>query len=452
MPDHPIIPPAPKVHAKDLPSWRLIIGMTRNMLGVWPDHAFDVLVSRSKVLGLESLLVNDPDAVRQVMGAAASRYRRPIAVTRPVRPLAGAGLLLSEGQDWRRQRRMLAPVFNPSSIGALLPHFTAAADGLVRRLERQDRANLSDAYHDTALDAVLRALFSVTPQTQNGALAAMVRGYITHAGRPNILDGLAKVESDFPFASGSRRAFQKAWFAQVDALVAQRRSQPRGDDGRDLLDLLLSARDPETGAPLDDAEIRDQSATMLFAGFETTSRLLFWASYLICLDPAEQTRLRAEVAAFPPERVTSLEDLQNWPRLRNTLLEALRLYPPAPTLVREAIEADTVMGEEVQPGVQVWMSAWVMHRHRKFWDRPTAFMPDRFAGQTSPWTSGAFVPFGAGPRICIGAGFSLAEAQIILATQLSRFEISLADDRPVLPVALVTTGPDHEPWFKLARI
>lgn len=192
---------------------------------------------------------------------------------------------------------------------------------------------------------------------------------------------------------------------------------------------------------------------MLLAGFETTSRMLFWATYLLTLDAAEQTRLRTEIAAFPPERVTKLDDLLNWPRLRQTLLEAVRLYPPVPHIVRVAVADDVILGEEVQPGTQVWISPWVIHRRRKFWDNPTAFMPDRFAGKPSPWTAGSpFVPFGAGPRICIGATFAMAEAQIILATLLSRFNILLDDPRPVLPVATVTTAPSFEPMFRLERV
>jgi cytochrome P450 len=234
--------------------------------------------------------------------------------------------------------------------------------------------------------------------------------------------------------------------------VAARRNSPA--TGADLLDLLLSARDPETGEGLSESEVRDQCSTMIIAGYETTARLLFWAIYLLTLDIDEQNRLRGELAAFPPERVGTLDDLLNWPRLRQVLLESLRLYPPAAYMSREAIADDMVAGEEVRAGMQVWVSPWVLHRHRRFWDNPTAFMPDRFAGKLSPWTNmGAFLPFGAGPRTCIGATFAMAEAQIMLATLLSRFKVTLEDaSRPVMPVARITTAPSHEPWFRLDRV
>jgi cytochrome P450 len=332
-----------------------------------------------------------------------------------------------------------------------MAHFVEAANGMVRSLERSAIAKLSEAFQKATLEAVLRALFSLPDNEQRGRLAAMVRGYLEGPGRPNILDGFARTETAFAFVTRRRRQFQTAWRTAVDALVAHRRAAQRTAAGGDLLDLLIAARDPETGEVLSDAEIRDQCATMLVAGHETTARLLFWASYLLTLDVAEQTRLRAEIETFPPERIGSLDDLQHWPRLRQTLLETLRLYPSAPHMSREAIAQDTVLGEPNETGAQVWISPWVIHRHRKFWDQPTAFIPDRFAGQLAPWTSGTFLPFGAGPRICIGATFAMTEAQIIMATLLSRFTIALNDPRPVLPVGTALLSPSHEPLFKIDR-
>jgi cytochrome P450 len=449
----PIIPPAPKVHANDLPGWRLLLEFSRNTVSAMPDHAFDDLVTRRRVFGLNSVLLSDPDGVRHVLVTAAANYTRLIAFYRVFRPLAEQGVFLAEGVEWRRQRRMLAPLFTPTSVGLLLPHFTEAAADLVRQIEGRPEANLSAAFQEATLEAVLRALFSLPDSRQRSGLARMVRSYLAGPGRPSILDGFARSEAAFSFALGGRRRFQTVWRAAVDNVVAERRRTPAAEHGRDLLDLLLAARDPETSEGLSDAEVRDQCATMLVAGSETTARLLFWAAYLLTLDPAEQTRLRAEITACPPERVTSLDDLLNWPRLRQTLLEALRLYPPVAHITREAVADDVVAGEHVQPGTQIWISPWVIHRHRKFWDHPTAFIPDRFAGNLSPWaTGGKFLPFGAGPRICIGATFAMAEAQIMLATLLSRFKIALDDPRSVLPVATVTTAPSHEPLFQLERV
>ena len=245
----------------------------------------------------------------------------------------------------------------------------------------------------------------------------------------------------------------RVWSGILDNIIVRRRQSPAPAASRDLLDLLISARDPETGESLSDEEIRDQSSTMLVAGYETTARALFWTVYLLTLDQSEQNRLRKEIAAYPPEQVTRLEELRNWPRLNSVILEALRLYPTVPYMAREAIAQDVVAGERVGPGTQIWMSPWVIHRHRKFWDRPGAFIPGRFEEKPSPWTSmHAYLPFGAGPRICIGATFAMAEIQIFLATLLSRFKVALSSARPVLPVASVTIAPSYEPQFSLERV
>ena len=448
----PVIPPAPAVHAKDLPPVKLLLGSIRNNLEIWADYAFDTGFNRNTLFGVESVLVNDPVGVRTMMTTNAANYVRPAMMPRILRPLVGRGVFLAEGGEWRRQRRLMSPSFTPNHVNILLPHFIAAANDLVGELKGQSSADLSDAYQMAALNAVLRALFSMPDRAERDRVGDLVRQYVAGPGRPQIFDAFAKSETSFAFALGKRRAFQQRWFSAVDAIVSARRGTPRDAGHQDLLDLLIAVRDPETGASLAADEVRDQCATMIFAGYETTARLLFWASYLLTLDQAEQTRLRAEVAAFPPERVTTLDDLGHWPRLRRVLLETLRLYPPVPILVREPIEDDVIMGEPVRRGVQVFIAPWVLHRHRKHWQHPTAFMPDRFAGQSSPWTSGgAYLPFGAGPRICIGAVFALAEAQIMLATVLHRYTLAIESQRPVMPVARLTIQPSYAPMFKLER-
>jgi cytochrome P450 len=448
-----VVPPAPKVHDKDLPGWRVMFAFNRNTVSVQPKRAFDELIVRRRIFGIDSILINEPDGVRHVLTTAMEKYRRLVAADRILAPIVGKGLVLAAGSQWRRQRHMLAPVFTPANIGLLLPHFQAAASGLAERIDGSTRANLSLAFQGAALEAVLRALFSLPDSAQRGRIASMGRQYLAGPGRPNILDGIARTAESFAFAAGGRRRFQKTWSDTIDALVASRRNSPAAAAHGDLLDLLLTARDPESGEALLEAEVRDQCSTMLVAGFDTTARLLFWATYLLTLDVAEQNRVRLELAAFPPECIRSLDDLLNWPRLRQILLEALRLYPPVAYISREAIADDIVAGERIRPGTQVWISPWVMHRHRKFWKNPTAFMPDRFAGKPSPWTGiEAFMPFGAGPRVCIGATFAMAEAQIVLATLLSRFKVTLDAPRPVLPVARVTTAPSYEPWFQIERV
>ena len=322
---------------------------------------------------------------------------------------------------------------------------------MLRSIEMSPRANLSKVFQDTALEAVLRALFSLPESGDREKLRRMVRDYIEGPGRPTLIDGFAQSENTFGFANAKRARFLKYWRAAIDQIVSRRKAT--APSHRDLLGLLLGVRDAETGEALSDGEIRDQCANLFFAGSETTARLLFWACYLLAMDSDEQTRVREEVTAFRPERIDGPDDLQNWRRLRNVLLEALRLYPPLPQIVRVANGPDDICGEKISANTQVWISSWVMHRHRRFWDQPTAFLPGRFAGKTAPWTQmPAFIPFGAGPRICIGLWFALLEAEMVMAQLLSCYAISLPVARPVLPVGRVTIEPSYEPLFRLQSV
>src|SRR5262245_21821970 len=384
-PFQPVVPPAPKVHAKDLPGWWALFKFNRNTLSTQPRRAFEEPVIRRCILGIESLLINDPDGVRHVLATAMDKYKRLVGAERILGPLGGTGLFLAAGAQWRRQRRMLAPIFTPANVDLFLPHFVAAAPGLADRLVASQSANLSLAFQEATLEAVLRALFWLPDSAERARITAMVRYYLAGPGRPNLFDAFAATTESFGFALGSRRRFQKEWSATIDAIVSARRERRGRTTSADLLDLLLAARDPETGEALSQVEVRDQCSTMIVAGYETTARLLFWACYLLTLDLAEQDRLRAELVSFPPERVSTLDDLLNWPRLRQVLFEALRLYPPAAYISRAAISDDVVAGEQACVGTQAWISPWVMHRHRKYWDNPTAFTPDRFTGKLQQW-------------------------------------------------------------------
>ena len=449
----PFIPPAPPVHAKDLPLWRLMRNVIQSSLSVWPDYAFDVMFSQKRMLGIDTVLMNDPEGIRHVLSSDAANYRRPMPIIRVVRPLVGSGIFLAEGGEWRRQRRALAPAFTPAAANLLVPHFHGAAQHLLGAIEGRQEVNLSAAFQDTALEAVLRALFSKPQSAFRDRLAGLIRSYTSGPGRPALLDGIARKEDSFAVTIRGRRRFQTEWLGAIEAVVTGRKASRTSGAARDLLDQLLDLSDAETGEGLSNEDIRDQCGTMFFGGSETTARLMFWACYLLAQDRETQTMLRTEISAFAPERAGNIEDLRNWPRLRNVLLEAMRLYPPVPHILRGAIAAETVCGEPIPAGAQVWISPWVLHRHRKFWRHPTAFMPERFAGQQAPWVqTPGYIPFGAGPRICLGLHFALAEAQIVLAHLLSRFRISLPGAEEVMPVGRVTIEPSVEPGFELERV
>jgi len=451
----PLVPPAPVPPKGSLPLWRFVRQLSKSTLGIWGERAYVLPIIATARFGRPTLMVSDPDGVRHVAaGDAKGLYRKSIATRRVLRPAIGDGLVLAEGAAWRQQRRVLAPAFTPNAVNLFIPHFKAAAEVLLSDLGKGPRHNLALAFQETALDAACRALFSMPIGGRGRRLARLSRDYVKGPGRPMIWDSLAPSEGFLAFLTPGRWLFRRRWQGEVSAIVAERRAQERDPDRpSDLLDLLLQSRDPDSGAPMGDAEIREQVATFVAAGFETTARLLFWTLYLLSLDKAEQQRLREEVAAFPPDRIQVLANLQKWPRLRAVLFESMRLYPPVSLFTRIAVAEDRIGAFKVDPGTLVMISPWLIHRHKTLWERPEAFIPDRFQGKPQDYlTNGAFIPFGTGPRICIGATFSLAEASLVLAMLLQRFEVDLDDDRPVMPVSIITTMPDIEPWFRVTPL
>jgi cytochrome P450 len=197
------------------------------------------------------------------------------------------------------------------------------------------------------------------------------------------------------------------------------------------------------------AQLRDQMATMIVAGHETTALTLFWSLYLLASAPAEQSRLAQEVRGADLSIETAGVALTKLPYTRAVVNEALRLYPPAATIARGSVATDHVEGATIPGGSLIMISPWVLHRHANLWTEPEAFDPSRFLGDKPLMHRFAYMPFGAGPRICVGAQFALAEAGLVLAMLVQRFEFALADDAPVLPITVMTTQPDHPALFRL---
>lgn len=445
----PITLPVPPAPERPLPAWQVYRLMRRNIIATWPRAAYEEMVVRRRLFGTDTLIVNDPGVIRHVLSGNAANYGRNITLVRPLRPSLRNGILLSEGADWRRQRRMLAPLFTPQHVARLLPHFAAAGAGMLARASGE-RVNLADLLQFGAVDAVCRALFSVSAGATGAAgLPALVREFLDDCARVTIWDLLARSETDFAWFSRGRAAFAARWFAAIGQVINTRDALPPGTAGRDVMQLMRDARDPEGGGALSEDEIAEQVSTLLAAGFETTARAMFWTVYLLAHDQAAQAGIQAELDAFPPARVQATADLARWPGLRRAFLEALRLYPTVPFITRQARGPDRLGDITIEAGAAVLVCPWIVHRHRRFWEAPDAFIPSRWRGREDQQTAPNFLPFGTGPRICLGAVFAQTEAMVLLATLLARFTVELDDDRPVLPQVVLTTVPTVEPWFRL---
>ena len=429
------IPPTPPRPASPLPVRAFLRAVRTNALTVWPDRAYESDYTERHLLGRKTVLLNAPEAIHRVLVDNAANYRRTPASIRILRPIAGNGLLLSEGDAWRLQRRTIAPALTPRVLPMLARHVAAATRDALDALDarRDEPADLLAAMQGLALDIAGRSMFSMEMRRFGPAMRAMLAEYAADLSRPKLFDMLLppSVPTLRDFA---RRRFSRRWMALIEATMADRLRAPPPDAPNDLFDLLRAARDPETGVGFSAEQLRDQVATMILAGHETTAVTLFWAATLLARVPAEQDAVARDET-----------------RCKAAIQETLRLFPPAFTLVRETIGADNVGGLTLRPGSVVMIAPWVLHRHRALWRDPDAFDPSRFMPGEPPPPRFAWMPFGAGPRVCVGAQFALMEAAMVLSALTERFTLSLIGDRPVLPVAVVTTQPDHPPLFQLRR-
>jgi cytochrome P450 len=422
--------------------------LRRNTLELFPPEAFAEEVVHRRSLGRDQIILSQPAAIHRILVENPHNYGRTAATVRILRPLLGEGLLLSEGEEWARQRRAHAPAFAPRMVPLLARRVAEAAEATIAELAAADGApvDLLAALQKLALDVAGRVLFSLDMRPFAAPLRALVERYGDGLGRPRLLDFLLPPAVPSPHDL-LRRRLRRRWLALVARIIAARRALPEPDPP-DLFALLAAANAAAGGG---EQRLVDQVATMLLAGHETTAAALFWAVLLLCDDPAAAARIRAEAAGCdlgPDGAAASLPALAF---TRAVVHEALRLYPPAFAIVRVARGDDRAGDIAVPAGTVVLIAPWVLHRHRRLWREPERFDPTRFLPGAPPPGRFQYMPFGIGPRVCIGAQFALTEATLVLARLVAAFDIARAGREPVTPVAIVTTQPDHHPLFRLHR-
>ena len=443
------VPPRPAI-PEHSPGWyRLLVALRTNALQIWPREAYTNDVLEQSFFGRKRFLLNAPEAIHHVLVDHIANYRRTPAAIRILRPIVGEGLILSEGEEWRHQRRTIAPTLAPRVIPMLARHVAGAAQEAIARLAGATQpVDILAAMQFLALEIAARSMFSLEMHRYGPALRRMIKEFGISLGRPYFLDLMLPLGVP-SWRDLARRRFRRRWIALMDEIVAAPLREPASDQPRDLFDALLAARDPETGAAFSQAQLRDQMATMIVAGHETTALTLFWSLYLLASAPAEQSRLAQEVRDIDLSIEAAGAALPKLPYTRAVVNEVLRLYPPAAAIARGSVATDYVAGATIPGGSLIMISPWVLHRHANLWSDPEAFDPSRFLDDKPPAHRFAYMPFGAGPRICVGAQFALAEAGLVLAMLVQRFEFTLADDVPVLPITVITTQPDHAVLFRL---
>jgi cytochrome P450 len=429
----------------------MVRAFRHNALDIFPPAAFEEEFVARRFFGRPQLILNRPAGIQRVLIDNPGNYARTRATIRILRPVLGNGLLLSEGEEWRRQRRTIAPALAPRTIPVLATHIAAAAEKAVGRLaaEAGHPVDLLSAMRSLTLEIAGSSMFSLEMAEYGPRLRGLIRHYAARLGRPTLFDFLLPLWLPTPRDVG-RSLFRRRWRALIGEIVAGRRGRTAAAAPRDLFDLLAQTCEPEIGRSFSPGGLVDQVATMIVAGHETTAVALFWSLYLLALMPEWQERLAEEAAplALGPDGAAAALSRLVWTRA--VAQEALRLYPPAFTLARQALAEDEAGGIRVPAGTIVLIAPWVLHRHRRLWPEPERFDPSRFLPDAPAPDRFAYLPFGIGPRVCVGAHFALTEATLVLAHMMRAFRIVLMPGESVRPVAIVTTQPDHPPLFRLS--
>jgi cytochrome P450 len=443
-----LVPPSPPRAPDNMTAFGRIRAIRVSPIGSWSQRAYEEDIVQGRFFGRSTFILNNPGAIRHVLVDNYENYTRTPASFRVLRPVLGEGLLIAEGRAWKHQRRTLAPAFTPRAVMTLVPHMVAATDETIAKLKAASNApvNLREAMQRMTLEIAGRTMFSFGMDRHGAALRDFVMEYGERLARPHVLDLLLPLSWPSP-QDFARARFRKRWTQFVGMLMAERRAAGKNEGAplNDLFDLMDAARDPETGAAFTDEQLGDQVATMILAGHETTATALFWSLYLLALDPATQEELAAEVKGAS---VNGALDLDRLKFTRAVVDETMRLYPPAFLILRAAAAPDMIAGIPVKKNDIVLVAPWLLHRHEKLWRDPNAFIPSRFMTGTPP-DRFAYLPFGVGARVCIGAHFALVEATLALAKMIGAFRVDLVDREPVMPVGVVTTQPDRSPMFAI---
>jgi cytochrome P450 len=398
-------------------------------------------VAYFKVGPRQGYLITNPDDVRHVLQDNARNYHKS-PLYQKLRMHLGNGLLTSEDEFWLRQRRIAQPAFHRQRVAGLANVMASAARDTAAQWQRLAAAGRSVDVDDEMMrltrTVVVRALLGsdLGPYTEriDGAWT-IINEYIG--------ENLWSIGLTGWLPSARRRRFEAARAVlreAVDYVITRRRQNPA--DTPDLLSMLLAARDDDTGEGMTDEQLRVEVTTFLLAGQETTSLALTWIWYLLSQHPPAQRRLDEELDAVLCGRPPDYADLANLPYTRMVIDEAMRLYPPAWGFSRQALGDDQLGGYQLPRGWMAFVVPYVLHRLPSLWEEPDAFDPDRFSPERSAnRPKFAYVPFGAGPRQCIGNQFALIEAQLIVATLAQRYRLRLVPGHPVEPWPLITLRP-----------
>jgi cytochrome P450 len=424
---------------------RQIFAPAPNQFEALPQIVYEAPVWETKNLFGHSFLISDPAGVKRVLLDNVANYPKTEMERKLLGATVGEGLLVSEGEKWKSHRRLMSPSFDFKSIVSYSPAMVAAADKFAGTWASRGTRNVVDIAEEmtnltlevisntmfSADGAILGELVDTSLRKMSDAIDFNVLDILPLIGPPRMKRKLSRIQRNFMTMD-----------ATMQKLIRARESVD-GQPVRDLLDRLIAARDGETGVRLSNDEVRDEVVIIFLAGHDTTALALTYTWYLLAQHPEVEAKLHAELARVLGGRAPTYDDLGKLPYTKMVIEESMRLYPPAPGISgRAVLEDDEVAGVKVPKGSTILITPWVLHRHRLLWDNPEKFDPDRFSPERSQGRHRfAYLPFGGGPRVCIGMALAMTEAQLILATMAQRFRLRMVPNQKIVLQHRITMRP-----------
>jgi cytochrome P450 len=446
----PFTPPAPLPRDKPPTRLEIIRTILRNPLELWGEPSYTLPWIETRFFREHTLIVNDPGLIKHILVDNAVNYRMSDIRQLVLRPILRDGLLTAEGKVWKRSRRAVAPVFTPRHSHGFAGTMLREAEAYAAKYADPGPAG---AVFDISVD-MTELTFAILAKTlfsgeiaRGGNFADDVNQLLHRMGRVDPMD-LLRAPSWVPRLTriGGRKVLDKFRGIVRDTMNARMEKIRRDRKGapEDFLTLLLDQANPD-GLRME--EIEDNILTFIGAGHETTARALAWTIFCVANSPGVRAAMEEEIDRVLASGAEPVDWLELMPHVRASFEEAMRLYPPAPSINRAAIADDQWMspkGElvEIPAGITVLIMPWTLHRHALYWDRPRAFMPERFLPDNRAKIDRfQYLPFGAGPRVCVGATFALQEAVISLAVLMHRYRFDVTEDTKPWPVQKLTTQP-----------
>jgi cytochrome P450 len=428
-----------------------LMAARRNILEIIPEAATKQPIVSGRMGGVRWHMVMEPKAIGRVLNENLDIYPKSDVTKNLLKPAIGDSMFIAEGAHWRWQRRAASPVFTHRNIASLAPIMSAAADATCARINAaSDTVDMYEEMVAATFEVISNVTFSGSGAMGSDAVHKAINHYIDQTARVSLFDILG-LPGWIPRPS---RIFQPNALKQMKRIAndaIKKRKELGAKPVPDLLDLLLEGEDPETKRKMEMAELRDNLLTFIVAGHETTALTLSWALYLCAFDPEVQEKLRTEARSVLQGRVATADDCDALPYTEQVIKETLRLYPPAAFISRTIQTDDMLCGRDIKRKDTVMLPIYALHRHHDLWERPDQFDPERFADGHKPERY-TYLPFGDGPRICIGAQFAMIEAKIILATLIARFRFERIADRDPKPVMVLTLRPDGGVPLKVTRL